>query len=174
VVRRVELALLFSCVAFLLCFRCPAQQPGEATAQPARSPSDFDVKFVNDEILVRRKGADKWEDKAQVEDPVEVALPDGGNVYILTKAIKVPKMKHAPDPDFPPEAKRQHKEGQVAMHAVVDEQGRVRSQTVYASSGPEFTNAAIQAVQKWVFEPARLDGQPVSVLINITMNFRLY
>ena len=172
-VRILEL-LLFSYVALLLCFRCPAQQPGETTAQPAKSPSDFDVRFVKNEILVRRKGADKWEHSTEVRDPVEVALPDGSKVYIVTKAVNAPKPKHAPDPDFPQEAKRQHKEGQVELHAVVDEHGRVRSSMVYASSGPEFTNAAIQCVQQWVFKPAKLNGQPVAVLIHITVNFRFY
>jgi TonB family protein len=92
-------------------------------------------------------------------------LPDGTPVYLITKAIKAPKPKRTPDPDFPPEAKDQHKEGLVAMHAVVDEHGTVRSPMVYSSSGPEFTKAAIQALQKWLFDPARLNDEPVPVLM---------
>jgi protein TonB len=62
----------------------------------------------------------------------------------------------------------------VSLHLVVDDRGLVRSPTVDASPGPEFTKAAIEAAKRWRFEPAKLNAQPVAVLINITMEFRLY
>jgi protein TonB len=33
---------------------------------------------------------------------------------------------------------------------------------------------AIDAVRQWRFEPALKDRQPVAVLVNIEVNFRLY
>ena len=33
---------------------------------------------------------------------------------------------------------------------------------------------AVQAVRTWRFEPAKKDGLPVAVQINIEVNFRLY
>jgi TonB family protein len=33
---------------------------------------------------------------------------------------------------------------------------------------------AIDAVRKWRFDPARKDGHPVAVPVNIEVNFRLY
>jgi len=51
--------------------------------------------------------------------------------------------------------------------------GVVRFPTVDASPGVEFAGSAVEAVKKWSFEPAKLNGQPVAVLINVTMDFRL-
>jgi TonB family protein len=33
---------------------------------------------------------------------------------------------------------------------------------------------ALEAVRQWRFDPATQDGQPVAVLVNIEVNFRLY
>ncbi|HWI14667.1 MAG TPA: energy transducer TonB [Burkholderiales bacterium] len=33
---------------------------------------------------------------------------------------------------------------------------------------------AIEAVRSWKFEPAKKDGQPVAVQVNVEVNFRLY
>lgn len=60
------------------------------------------------------------------------------------------------------------------LHITVDDLGVVRSPTVDASPGPEFDKAAIDAIKKWTFEPAKLNGQPVAVLINVTIEFSLY
>jgi TonB family protein len=59
------------------------------------------------------------------------------------------------------------------MHIVVDEHGVVRLATVDTSSGAEYTKATTEAVQKWTFEPAKLDGQPVAVLVVIETRFQV-
>ena len=33
---------------------------------------------------------------------------------------------------------------------------------------------AVEAIRRWRFEPARKDGVPVAVQINVEINFRLY
>jgi outer membrane biosynthesis protein TonB len=32
----------------------------------------------------------------------------------------------------------------------------------------------MEAVRTWKFEPARMDGHPVAVQVNVEVNFRLY
>src|SRR5260370_36685622 len=83
-------------------------------------------------------------------------------IYVMTKAIKRPKGKHLPDPTYPPSHSNG---GQISLHMVVDDQGAVRLPTVDVSPGPEFSQAASEAVKKWTFKPATLNGQPVAVLI---------
>ena len=34
-------------------------------------------------------------------------------------------------------------------------------------------NAAVEAVKKWKFKPGTLNGQPVDVIFNLTVNFKL-
>jgi TonB family protein len=45
---------------------------------------------------------------------------------------------------------------------------------VDSAPGPEFAKAAVEAVKKWTFKPAELNGQPVAVLAIVTMQFDLY
>jgi outer membrane biosynthesis protein TonB len=57
------------------------------------------------------------------------------------------------------------------LHLVVDDKGIVRLPTVDESASPAFAKAAIEAVNKWTFEPAKFDGQPVAVLVRVELQF---
>ena len=46
--------------------------------------------------------------------------------------------------------------------------------TVDEASSPEFAQSAVEAVKKWMFKPAQLNGQPVAVLITVDLSFKLY
>lgn len=35
------------------------------------------------------------------------------------------------------------------------------------------SEATVKAVEGWIFEPATLEGEPVRVLYNVTLSFRL-
>ncbi len=92
----------------------------------------------------------------------------------LTKAIRAPKLKHGEDPKYPEMEGASKTEGKVVLHLVVDDKGLVRQPAVDASTGPEFSRAAIDAVQKWTFMPASLNNQSVAVLISVEVNFNIY
>jgi TonB family protein len=140
-----------------------------------KSQSDFERKIVQGEFLVRRKGTLEWQRSSKLSDPIAVGFVDGDHkIYVATKAIKPPKALHMEDPDYPPSEKKSGKDGQVSLHVVVDDHGLVRFPTVDASPSPEFTKAAIEAINKWTFEPSKLNGHPVAVLINVTMVFGRY
>lgn len=178
---KVGLCFLFVCAASL-CVEASLlpQQEGDADArkpavETASAPApDFEVKIVpGKEFLVRRKGTLEWTPSSRLSEPVAIGVLDGDHkIYVGTKAIKPPKMKHSLSPDYPQTEGKSGTEGQVTLHVVVDEQGSVRLPTVDSSPGPEFAKAAIEAAKKWTFEPAKLSGQPVAVLIKIVMQFR--
>ena len=44
---------------------------------------------------------------------------------------------------------------------------------VQTSMGPEFDQAAIDAVRQWVYTPTLLNGVPVPVIMTVTVNFKL-
>jgi periplasmic protein TonB len=157
------------------------QEASKDTQQPEiQAPStpaiDFEVKIVPGKgILVRRKGTDDWMQSSKLTDPIAVGwLDETSKIYVASKAIKPPKAKHLQDPDYPESERKSAKEGRAFLHIVVDDQGKVRLPTVDSSPSPEFAKAAIEAVKKWTFEPAKLNGQPVAVLIPVEMEFRLY
>jgi TonB family protein len=52
--------------------------------------------------------------------------------------------------------------------------GRARNLTVVRSLGMGLDQKALDAVRTWRFDPARKDGRPVAVQMNIIVNFHLF
>jgi periplasmic protein TonB len=75
-------------------------------------------------------------------------------------------------PKYPPEAGRARIEGTVVLMAVIGKDGTVRD--VRVESGlPLLAQAAIEAVKQWRYRPYLLNGQPVEIDSQITINFNL-
>jgi len=167
-------AILLLLQAPLLPQRQPdgSQQLGIPTA--SSSSSDFEVKIVPGKgFLVRRKGSLDWRPSSKLKEPIAVGFLDSTEkIYLPAKVIKPPKAKHSPNPEYPLTEKGT--EAQVLLHFVVDPQGLVRFLTVDASPDSGFTKAAVETVKEWTFRPAKLNGQPVAVLIVESIHFRFF
>ncbi|MBV9183036.1 MAG: energy transducer TonB [Acidobacteria bacterium] len=75
-------------------------------------------------------------------------------------------------PKYPPEAGRARIEGTVVLMAVIGKDGTVRD--VQVESGlPVLAQAAIDAVKQWRYRPYLLNGEPVEIDSQITINFNL-
>ena len=86
--------------------------------------------------------------------------------------IKGPtKIKHVA-PNYPEIARVNRVRGTVILEAVIGETGRVREVRVLRSI-PLLDNAAMDAVRQWEFTPTLLNGQPVPVLLTVTVMFEL-
>ena len=81
------------------------------------------------------------------------------------------KTKHVA-PVYPRIAVENKVRGAVLLEAVISESGRVRDVRVLRSI-PLLDQAAIDAVRQWEFTPTRLNGEPVSVLMTVTVVFEL-
>jgi TonB family protein len=88
--------------------------------------------------------------------------------------VSAPKALYAPDPEYSEEARKAKYQGTVVLWVVVGPDGRPHAIKVYRTLGMGLDEKAIEAVRNWKFEPARKDGQPVAVQINVEVNFRLY
>jgi len=75
-------------------------------------------------------------------------------------------------PRYPMHAQRAHIEGVVVLDAVIDATGRVTDVRVTRSI-QLLDQAAIDAVRQWRFTPTLLNGEPVSVLLTVTLRFTL-
>ena len=175
---RLGIRLVLGCAAFLWSEAFP-QEAGNNAQQPitrtGSAPTiDFEVKTTTppgNGFLVRRKGTLEWTESMKLSEPVAVGLLDGTSlIYVVSQAIKPPLSKYRLEPTYP-ESERKGKGGQVILRVVVDGKGKVRIPTVDSSPSPAFANATIEAVKKWKFEPAKLNGEPVAVLITIDMEF---
>jgi TonB family protein len=98
----------------------------------------------------------------------------GGGAYRVGGGISSPRALYAPDPEFSEEARKAKYQGTVILWVVVGPDGRVHEVRVQRSLGLGLDEKAIQAIRTWRFDPARKDGVPVAVQVNIEVNFRLY
>jgi protein TonB len=98
----------------------------------------------------------------------------GGGPYRVGGGVSAPRILFAPDPDYSEEARKAKYQGTVVLWVVVAPDGRPRDIRVQRSLGLGLDEKAMEAVRSWKFEPARKDGQPVAVQINVEVNFRLY
>jgi TonB family protein len=60
------------------------------------------------------------------------------------------------------------------ISVIVDARGYPRNPRVIRSLGMGLDEKALEAVQRYRFRPAMKDGRPVSAMINVEVNFRLY
>jgi protein TonB len=63
-------------------------------------------------------------------------------------------------------------QGAVLLEAVIAKDGSIENLHVI-SGHPMLSSAAVEAVKQWRYRPYTLNGQPVEVETQITVNFRL-
>lgn len=90
----------------------------------------------------------------------------------LHSGIQPPRKIVDVKPIYPALAQIAHQEGVVILETIIDAVGGV--ETVRVLRGyPLLNQAAVHAVSQWRFTPALLNGQPVPVVMTVTVNFSL-
>jgi len=99
----------------------------------------------------------------KVATPQRVRVSQGVTEGLLMKKVQ---------PTYPPLARSARIQGQVVLQAVIGKDGTI--QNLRAVSGhPMLTPAAIDAVKQRRYKPYFLNGEPVEVDTQITVNFTL-
>jgi len=88
--------------------------------------------------------------------------------------VGFPEAIYSPEPTFSDEARQSKTQGIVLLMIVVGKDGLPHDIRVRQSLGMGLDQKAIEAVSRWRFRPAMLDGQPVATKIAVEVNFRLY
>jgi TonB family protein len=106
---------------------------------------------------------------ASASRPVQpVRIRVGGNV-------QAPRLVSQPPPAYPEALQQRGVYGSVVLRAMVDKTGQVSGVRVVniTEVAPELADLAVRTVQSWVYTPALLNGEPVSTLVTVTVNFDL-
>ena len=77
-----------------------------------------------------------------------------------------------PSPEYPPLAKMARIQGMVRLEAIISHDGTIQDLKVL-SGHPLLVKAALEAVQRWRYQPTLLNGEPVEVITEIDVNFTL-
>ena len=76
------------------------------------------------------------------------------------------------NPVYPQDAQDARVQGVVIIEARIEADGTVSRARVLRSI-PMLDEAAVDAVRQWQFTPTLLNGQPVPVIMTVTVNFTL-
>lgn len=97
----------------------------------------------------------------------------GGGPYRPGSGITPPSLLREVKPAYTDEARRRNVTGDVVLEIVVRSDGSVGEVRVLDGLGSGLDQRAIEAVRQWRFSPARRLGQPVDVLVEVAVEFRL-
>jgi protein TonB len=100
--------------------------------------------------------------------------PPGGFVGATSSGATAsePKLISSTRPVYPQLAKQSSVEGDVIVAADIDATGKVIA--ARATAGPMYLRqAAVDAVKNWKYEPANLNGKPISGQVSVKIQFRL-
>lgn len=79
-----------------------------------------------------------------------------------------------PAPAYPMSARRMGEQGKVLLKVLVSEDGKASTVQVDRSSGhSKLDEAAVEAVKKWSFVPAKRSNKPMSAYVLVPINFSL-
>jgi TonB family protein len=100
---------------------------------------------------------------AQIPAPTRIRVSQGVEHGLLVSKVQ---------PQYPSDAKEQHIQGEVLLSVTIDKEGNVAN--IQAVSGPDsLVPASIEAVKQWKYRPFLLNGTPVEVETQVTVNFTL-
>ncbi len=86
--------------------------------------------------------------------------------------VEAAKLIFQPKPEYPPLAKMARIQGTVRLDAVISKDGTIQDLKVI-SGHPLLVKAALEAVQRWRYQPTMLNGDAVEVATEIDVNFTL-
>jgi TonB family protein len=95
------------------------------------------------------------------------------NPFRVDGDVKAPIVLNRVEPKYTDQARKARVSGIVIVEVLIDKNGVVRDVNVLKPLPFGLSEAAIDAVRQWTFRPGSLNGQPVDVLFNVTVNFNL-
>jgi TonB family protein len=95
------------------------------------------------------------------------------SVFRAGTGVTPPRALYSPEPEFSQFARAMKYQGKVTLQLVVRKDGRPTNIQVLIPVGCGLDVRAVGAVRTWKFRPAEKDGQPVSVVIAIEVDFHL-
>lgn len=118
------------------------------------------------------------ENPIKAEQPVQPVEALAKIEAVAEPAIEPPRFGAAylnnPPPAYPSVSRRSGEQGRVLLRVLVSENGLAESVQLDSSSGYEkLDRAAIEAVKKWSFVPAKRSNQPVSAYVLVPVKFSL-
>jgi periplasmic protein TonB len=154
----------------------PDDTPPLPGAMPGGVPGGIEGGIVGGQVggdrngrlggVVGGSGSGSGTDTTAEAGPGEVPIRVGGNV-------KAPQLVVRIDPLYTEAARIARIQGMVIIEAVIDRKGNVTEARILKSLPLGLDQSALQAIRQWRFKPGTLNGNPVPVLYNLTVQFHM-
>jgi len=113
-----------------------------------------------------------WTISIEKRNPTSSAPAKVSPGVVSPGVVGPPRATYSPDPKYTKEAASRHFEGTSTLMVVVNTNGSAEHIGILNPLGMGLDEQAVKAVQRWRFQPAIKNGQPVSVQITIEITFR--
>ncbi len=127
--------------------------PGGGVSMPAAGPGGAPIPATPPAAAARSP--------VHPQEPL-VSLPDGSEPPVLVSRV---------DARYPEAAHRMNLSGEVMLRIVVEASGSVGRIDVLTAGPAGMTEAAVDAVRRWTYRPARVHGEPVAVWKIVRIRF---
>ena len=103
---------------------------------------------------------------------IYIAILGAASVYAAGIAPDTkPTPIRTPPPVYPDVLRADNVDGTVVLSVAIDEKGEVTECTVTKSTDKRFETAAVDAVKRWRFSPAKKDNTPVACRVTLPIRF---
>jgi TonB family protein len=92
-------------------------------------------------------------------------------ITLSSPLVTAGKLIYRTSPIYPEEAKRQHLSGVVILQTLIGTDGHIHELRLVSSPTSILTEAAEDAVRRWVYTPYRVNGAPEAVETTISVHF---
>ena len=87
--------------------------------------------------------------------------------------VKAPIITNRVQPEYTETARKARVSGVVVVEAIINKSGEVEQVHVIKGLPMGLSDKAEEAVKQWHFKPGTMGGQPVEVIFDLTVNFKL-
>jgi protein TonB len=98
----------------------------------------------------------------------------GGGLRKIGGGVSAPILTYQVEPEFSEEARKAKAAGNVLVNLIVDQNGRPQNVHVLRGVGMGLDEKAVEAVKQYKFTPAKENGKPVAVELNVEVNFQIF
>jgi TonB family protein len=144
-------------------FKIRKQSATVAAGEAARADAFLELGEATETVKVVGSGKATASPRAATPQ----RIPIGGNVQPM-------RLIRQPRPEYPADLQQQGIAGSVIIRGVVGTDGQLLNpKVVNTEIHPALAQAALNAVATWLYDPAKLNGQPVETATTITVTFEL-
>ena len=132
--------------------------------------------FYPRHLVVKDRGTKTIEADIEFQEPHQLPpnafqIPSGMRIRKACDHFVEAVVTRREDPVYPMRIGRRNVGGDVVLEVKVSAEGKVDAAQITQTGGEDLDVAAMDAVKKWAFEPAKCDGESVAHKISVMVHF---